>query len=237
MRIKGYPKRFVDTETGGQPPTFREMDWEEIDLEFCLGLLQVQELDDEDMLEEALGFYRPAGQVRAPGLYDETYDEWAVLRMPSARGELCIVFRSLEYDAGIDYLVREDADSEVIHLGYHANEPTFAGLSWGETSAFLDAAGNAHERAARTVMLMPMCLDVEAVGPSRPAYESALRHFGAPSPLDEILDALTANDPTYQPTWREHDSMRVCDHPDSHRNPNTKHLTPEQHRRIRHILG
>ncbi|MFI1585505.1 hypothetical protein [Embleya sp. NPDC020630] len=67
------------------------------------------------------------------------------------------------------------------------------------------------------------------------------RCFGAPGALDTILEALAASadddGPTYPPTWRAHDGMRVCDRPDGYRGLDTKHLTPEQHRRIHHILG
>ncbi|WP_127500859.1 hypothetical protein [Actinoplanes solisilvae] len=174
-----------------------------------------QTMEDETFVDGVWGLDRAV--VRA--VQDELNDPgaWPAFEADLASGgKLVVVYRNFADDAGVDYLLVPDGESEVLRIATTEGEYEGPGISWAELSA---VAGGSAEIL---LLLAPMLGDVEADDDEPIAVlAEALRSAGAVASAEEMARLIVAENLQWEPAdWYETDfGATCCDGESSPRNP------------------
>ncbi|WP_436786028.1 hypothetical protein [Yinghuangia sp. YIM S10712] len=113
-------------------PDLRKYPIERLDLKFWSGMAEIQQVS-EDTIHDVFGFYVPVAEALPEGFHAGA--PWPVITLPAGKdAAVLVVFRDGEYDAGIDYLVRETPDAEALLIGSCDTASPATGLMWTELS-------------------------------------------------------------------------------------------------------
>ncbi|MET8957634.1 hypothetical protein ACWEO4_45320 [Streptomyces sp. NPDC004393] len=163
--------------------------------------------------------------------------EWPVFSVPLRSGHtIYVVYRNLDGDRGVDYLIHHPAWSTAENLAVDDGHFMGPGMAWPE---LLSAARQLVQKGvgdidARLLLLFPTLGDArlpdEAVLPLTAAL-AALTLIEEPA---EVAGMLLENQGPWEPAdWRSADGVWINDGGHSHRNPCNPFALPEE--RLREI--
>ncbi|MEU6488583.1 hypothetical protein [Streptomyces sp. NPDC046887] len=168
--------------------------------------------------------------------------DWPVFTVPLAAGHrLHIVYRTLEGDGGIDYLLHHPSWPEAELLASDDGHFSGPGLSWPELA---EAAGSelpggcTGDPDARLLLLLPALGDHDIPEAAVARLAAALRaRTGTQAPPEEVATALLAGQgrpgPAVWTVYGDGEGVRVNDGAYSRRNPaNPFALPPERLARV-----
>jgi hypothetical protein len=151
---------------------------------------------------------------------------WPVFRVGLRDGhEIDVIYRNLEGDKGIDYLLCRPGGEHPLELATLEAHHRGPGLRWPElvaAAAFTGAPYGVVEPEARLLLLFPACLDADVPEDAKVTLSAALAGRGAGSGAADLAEGLLEDAGSW-PRWRRQaDGTVVCDGRHSPRNPDAR---------------
>ncbi|MER5356778.1 hypothetical protein [Streptomyces sp. NPDC002785] len=150
-------------------------------------------------------------------------DEWPVFTVHLHSGYvLNVVYRNLEGDGGVDYLLFHPEWKEAVTLAVDDGHFMGPGLSWSELESAADqkALTGVTDPNARLLLLFPMLGDADIPETAAPRLAAALSALSIIEDPVELARLLLLNQGQWTPAnWRENGGTWVCDGSYSYRNP------------------
>ncbi|MGW1002531.1 hypothetical protein [Streptomyces sp. NPDC002520] len=147
---------------------------------------------------------------------------WLTFRisMGGDRG-LVIVFRNLEDDDGVDYVVDPGQERDCIRIAAVEGHFLGPGISWDELEAIANAADGPVGKAQRLLLLAPMYSDARYVDRAAEEFSWAFRQVGATGDPDDLARLLAEGGMMWgEPEWfMGEDGAWTCAGELSYRNP------------------
>ncbi|MBF5031419.1 hypothetical protein IRY44_16870 [Micromonospora sp. ANENR4] len=189
MLIPGYQDRFpedVDVTaltTDGWHLAVRPGFWAQYWRELLLP-------DEDDLLSEVWG----AAGDDLGGLLDA--ESWQVLRVGLGGGaELAVVFRNLDEDRGVDFLVLPGGGRDAIEIAALDGHQTGPGLSWTDLVAVAGRQPDPVRRAQTLMLLAPAFGDKAADTPDAVVLlAAAMRTLGATGDTERVAAAAVSDE-------------------------------------------
>ncbi|MBM2616096.1 hypothetical protein JIG36_11065 [Actinoplanes sp. LDG1-06] len=146
--------------------------------------------DDENALTEVWG--ADGDDIRV--MLD--FASWPVLRMDLDHGaELAVVFRNLEDDGGIDFLILPPGGGDAVEIAALDGHQTGPGLSWAELKAVAQRQATSTRRAQTLLLLAPAFGDEAADTPEAVALiAQAMRTLGATGDVEKVAEAAVSDE-------------------------------------------
>ncbi|WP_106319987.1 hypothetical protein [Actinoplanes italicus] len=121
---------------------------------------------------------------------------WEVLRVGLGGGaEIAVVFRNLDEDDGVDYLVLPGGGAEAIPIAAIDGHQTGPGLSWPELAGVAARQEDPVRRAQALLLLAPAFGDAAADNPEAIALVSgAMRVLGATGDVEAAASMLVSDE-------------------------------------------
>lgn len=219
MIISGYAKGFPDSVEVDR----LLYDGSELvrEREFWAAHFLSQSMEDEDLLIDVWGIEPGALRGMQARLSDQS--AWPVFQC-SLGGEarLVVVYRNVEDDAGVDYLLVPGADRDCIRIATLEGEYEGPGISWLELLGVSRTPSNSFLQAEILLLFAPMLGDVEAAGSiGLDALAQAVQSCGGAGDAESVASAIAAENLQWEPAqWYTTDAgLRVCNAESSPRNP------------------
>jgi hypothetical protein len=123
-------------------------------------------------------------------------DRWEVLRVGLRDGAgLAVVFRNLDEDGGVDYLVLPGGGAEAIPIAAIDGHQTGPGLSWPELAGIAARQADPVRRAQALLLLAPAFGDAAADNPEAVALiTGAMRTLGATGDVETAAAMLVSDE-------------------------------------------
>ncbi|MFI6061649.1 hypothetical protein [Streptomyces sp. NPDC051286] len=157
-------------------------------------------------------------------------DEWPAFTVHLHSGyALHVVYRNLEGDHGVDYMLSHPDWTEAATLATDDGHFMGPGLSWSELEASADqiSTSGVADPNARLLLLFPMLGDVDVPEAAAPRLASALAELTIVEDPAEVARVLLENQGQWTPaSWREADGTWICDGSHSFRNPENHFALP-----------
>ncbi|MGC5399632.1 hypothetical protein ACPXCP_28340 [Streptomyces sp. DT20] len=157
-------------------------------------------------------------------------DEWPTFTVHLHSGyALHVVYRNLEGDHGVDYLLSHPDWTEAVTLATDDGHFMGPGLSWRELEASTDqdAASGVTDPNTRLLLLFPMLGDADVSEAAAPRLASALAELTIVEDPAEVARVLLENQGQWNPaSWREADGTWISDGSHSFRNPENHFALP-----------
>lgn len=157
-------------------------------------------------------------------------DKWPAFTVHLHSGyTLQVVYRNLEGDHGVDYLLSHPDWTEAATLATDDGHFMGPGLSWRELEASADqgAASGVTDPNARLLLLFPMLGDADVPEAAAPRLASALAELTIVEDPAAVARVLLENQGQWTPpSWREADGTWICDGSHSFRNPENHFALP-----------
>ncbi|ARP70088.1 hypothetical protein LK07_10140 [Streptomyces pluripotens] len=157
-------------------------------------------------------------------------DEWPAFTVHLHSGyALHVIYRNLEGEHGIDYLLSHPAWTEAVTLATDDGHFMGPGLSWPELEASADqgSTSGVTDPNARLLLLFPMLGDADVPEAAVPRLASALAELTIVEDTAEVARVLLENQGQWTPaSWREADGTWICDGSHSFRNPENHFALP-----------
>ncbi|MGH4031701.1 hypothetical protein ACQB60_22520 [Actinomycetota bacterium Odt1-20B] len=182
-----------------------------------------------------LGSSLPAGEAQALAfgadrdaareVYRNVMDpvRWPVFRVELTSGHVIhVVYRNLDGDMGVDYLVVAPGAREAVTLACDEGSFMGPGLSWPELEAVAgqSATEGVVDPDARLLLLFPMLGDADVPEHAASRLASALAALTVVERPEELAPLLLRQQGQWQaPNWSQDDGTWVCDGAHSVRNP------------------
>ncbi|MEV6299901.1 hypothetical protein AB0M02_10920 [Actinoplanes sp. NPDC051861] len=165
-------------------------------------------------------------------------DRWEVLRVPLRDGaELAVVFRNLDEDSGVDYLILPGGGAPAILIASVDGHQSGPGLSWPELAGVAARQDDPVRRARALLLLAPAFGDAAAGTPEAVALiTEAMRTLGATGDVGRAAAALASDEVDFwgHITWEN----GVPDSDLAPRNPKSVFALPEpDHLRAERLLS
>ncbi|MFE7529248.1 hypothetical protein ACFU7Y_26525 [Kitasatospora sp. NPDC057542] len=219
MAIKGYG------ESLGEPSGIEQAVFDGSELMerpgFWAAYFLSQSIEDDVLLAEAWG----VEPVVVRGMQEllSTPSAWPVFEVSIRNGaKLVVVYRNLEDDPGVDYLVVPRADQGCIRIATLEGEYEGPGISWRELLAVAQLSADPMDQAKVLLLLAPMLGDVEAAtGAGLAILSAALRTVGGVGDIESVAELIAAENLQWEPAqWHTtSEGLTVCDSESSPRNP------------------
>ncbi|WP_328473834.1 hypothetical protein OHA21_13570 [Actinoplanes sp. NBC_00393] len=225
MIIPGYQARFGDDvdvaalTVDGRPVVRKPGFWAEYWRQLLLP-------DEDDLLTEVWGDTGDdLGDYLGP-------HRWPVLTVDLRDGaQLAVVFRNLDYDAGVDFLVLPGGGRDAIEIAALDGHQTGPGLSWPELQGIAARQADPVRRAETLLLLAPAFGDEAADTPQAVAlFAEAMRTLGATGDVEKVAAAAVSDEVDFWGHLRWQDGAPDCDY--APRNPDSVFALPEASRRL-----
>ncbi|MCZ4118992.1 hypothetical protein [Streptomyces sp. H39-S7] len=162
--------------------------------------------------------------------------EWPVFSVPLSSGHtIHVVYRNIEGDRGVDYLIHDPAWSAAEILAVDDGHFMGPGMAWPEllSAARQPATEGVDDADARLLLLFPTLGDAglpdDAAAATITAALTALTLIEEPA---EVANTLLENQGQWAPAhWRQADGIYINDGGHSYRNPSNAFALPEEHLR------
>lgn len=163
--------------------------------------------------------------------------EWPVFRVPLSSGHTVhAVYRNIEDDRGVDYLIHHPAWSVAETLAVDDGHFMGPGTAWPEllSTARQPATEGAADPDVRLLLLFPTLGDARLPDDAAVALTTALTALTLVEEPAEVADMLLENQGQWTPAhWRRADGVWINDGGHSYRNPGNAFALPEH--RLREI--
>ncbi|MFF1492605.1 hypothetical protein [Streptomyces sp. NPDC058304] len=166
-------------------------------------------------------------------------DEWPVFTVHLHSGyAIHVVYRNLEGDHGVDYLLFHSDWKEAVTLAVDDGHFMGPGLSWPELESTADqeARAGVTDPDARLLLLFPVLGDADIPESAAPRLAAALNVLSAIEDPVEFAGLLLRRQGQWtSANWREDGGTWICDGSHSYRNPvnrfalSTPHLEAASH--------
>lgn len=157
--------------------------------------------------------------------------EWPVFSVPLSSGHtLHVVYRNIEGEHGVDYLIHHPAWATAETLAVDDGHFMGPGMAWPEllSVARQPAAGGVDDPHARLLLLFPTLGDARLPDGATGPLTAALTALTAIEEPGEVASALLEHQGQWDPAhWRSADGVRVNDGGHSYRNPGNAFALPE----------
>ncbi|MCX5140095.1 MULTISPECIES: hypothetical protein [unclassified Streptomyces] len=150
-------------------------------------------------------------------------DEWPAFTVHLHSGyALHVVYRNMEGDHGVDYLLSHPDWAEAVTLATDDGHFMGPGLSWPELEASADqtSTSGVGDPDARLLLLFPVLGDADVPETAAPRLAAALERLTIVEDPAGLARALLENQGQWTPaSWRQVDDTWICDGSHSFRNP------------------
>lgn len=157
--------------------------------------------------------------------------EWPVFSVPLSSGHtIHVVYRNIEGDRGVDYLIHHPAWSAAETLAVDDGHFMGPGMAWPEllSTARQSATEGVADPDARLVLLFPTLGDARLPDDAPVALTIALGALTLIEEPAEVASMLLENQGQWAPAhWRLADGVCINDGGHSHRNPGNAFALPE----------
>ncbi|MFD0253207.1 hypothetical protein ACFVGX_20050 [Streptomyces sp. NPDC127113] len=161
--------------------------------------------------------------------------EWPVFSVPLSSGHtIHVVYRNIEGDHGVDYLIHHPEWSAAETLAVDDGHFMGPGMAWPEllSAALQSTAEGIDDPAARLLLLFPTLGDAQLPDDAATTLTTALAALTLVDDPAEVAGVLLDNQGQWAPAhWRLADGVRINDGEHSYRNPGNAFALPEEHLR------
>lgn len=186
-------------------------------------------LRDEDAQRAAFGADWDAAMELYHVLSAER--EWPVFSVPLSSGHtIHVVYRNLEGDRGVDYLIHHPAWPAAETLAVDDGHFMGPGMAWPEllSTARQPATEGVDDPDARLLLLFPTLGDARLPDDAAAALTTALTALTVIEETADVASMLLENQGQWSPAhWRLADGICVNDGGHSYRNPGNPFALPE----------
>ncbi|WP_235453969.1 hypothetical protein [Streptomyces olivochromogenes] len=186
-------------------------------------------LRDEDAQRAAFGADWDAAMELYHVLSAER--EWPVFSVPLSSGHtILVVYRNIEGDRGVDYLIHHPAWSAAETLAVDDGHFMGPGMAWPEllSTARQPATEGVADLDARLLLLFPTLGDARLPDDATVALTTALTALTVIEETAEVASMLLDNQGQWSPAhWRLADGVCINDGGHSYRNPGNAFALPE----------
>ncbi|AZS86257.1 hypothetical protein AB0465_10635 [Streptomyces griseoviridis] len=156
--------------------------------------------------------------------------EWPVFSVPLSSGHtIHVVYRNIEGDHGVDYLIHHPAWSTAETLAVDDGHFMGPGMAWSEllSAARQPATEGVDDPDARLLLLFPTLGDAHLPGDATAALTSALTALTVIEEPAEVARMLLEHQGQWTPAhWWLEDGVRINAGGHSHRNPSNAFALP-----------
>lgn len=203
---------------------------------YCLN----QSIEDDSLLARAWAVEVPSIREMQRALWSP--DAWPTFEVPIDGGSsLVVVFRNVEDDSGVDYLVVPPGGRDCIRVATLEGGYQGPGISWDEVLRVANRAADPLARAQRMLLLAPALGDVEVADSGGvDMLADALRAVGVQAHSEEVAELIATENLQWEPVeWRTTEGgIRVCASEESPRSMNSAvSLSDEQLRVVSELLA
>jgi hypothetical protein len=182
-----------------------------------------QTIEDEDLVTRVWGIDRSTIRAMRDRLNDD--NAWPAFEVElGGDAKLVVVYRNLSDDAGVDYLLMPDLESDSIRIATLEGAYEGPGISWNELSVVANRFAEPTRRAEVLMLLAPILGDADAESPDVvAAIAHELRIAGASGDVDAWASLIVSENLQWEPAqWSTTASgVVVCDGDESPRNPDS----------------
>ncbi|MFF0017719.1 hypothetical protein [Streptomyces sp. NPDC005374] len=156
--------------------------------------------------------------------------EWPVFSLPLLSGHtIHVVYRNIEGDRGVDYLIHHSAWSAAETLAVDDGHFMGPGMAWPEllSAARQSATEGVEDPDARLLLLFPTLGDAQLPDDAPVALTTALTALTLIEEPADVARTLLENQGQWAPAhWRLADGVRINDGGHSYRNPGNAFALP-----------
>jgi hypothetical protein len=209
------------------------------DVAFWAAYYRSQSVDDDDAIADAFGL--DVAAIRGMQSRLTASDRWPVFQVGLPDGaRIAVVYRNLEEDYGVDYLVIPDG-AAAIRIAALEGEYQGPGISWRELVSVSRSAIFGGWPGQILLLLAPMLGDAAATdAKSIGVIAEALTSVGAVGRTHVLAELIAKDNILWAPAdWEtREDGLAVCDAESSPRNPSGPvSLSPDELRIVSDILN